>query len=423
MHNILAVLFLLPYLLIAGCGPTYRAADFESSIKKLCREQYKKEIRVQISGRTARIYADFENLFDPKTLGISRDAADKMDDILLAIHRVTLSTDKPLDFYVFVARSEEIKGAQVVLIRYIQDSRRLLLGDISRGDYFDRMIIEANIDTRLIAEDKVRELFNDLAGYKGMNDILRAHFRQDASVEDISLEFITLASERWLKAGINYEMLTVNSKREEPSNSLVYCRVREVYAPKRVYNVAPPVFPSGFVGEYIIEVSVLGASATIDKVIPLVRIVEGRPVKIGPPSIYSDYLSWGAEDKFSGDIKLSDFLAEQLARRIRARLSQDKLVALNYEIKDVAGEYAQGPFAHSEGEFIFSLGLKKKEQKADAPKDEKTADEKYLVEQAFKLIAQVLRRYEFNDYRSITIIDKEAGARYSATKDELIKYR
>jgi len=57
------------------------------------------------------------------------------------VSRVTLSAEPQYDFFVVVIRDPKA-GVQVSFVRYLKDVRRLLMDDISRNDYFQRMLIE-----------------------------------------------------------------------------------------------------------------------------------------------------------------------------------------------------------------------------------------------------------------------------------------
>jgi len=128
--------------ILSGCfGPTYPKEYVDESIIDLCKKEYGVDVEVKITGNTIGVYIPIKDLVD-SSLGISQSALRKVDDVVMSVSRVALSTDADFNFYVVVAQDPEMPELELVIIRYVEDVKRFLLSDISRGEYFDRMITE-----------------------------------------------------------------------------------------------------------------------------------------------------------------------------------------------------------------------------------------------------------------------------------------
>lgn len=145
----------------SGCAPTYPRGMVDDAIIQLCREEYDVEVKVKILDNTVGVYIPIESLFDP-TLNISKDAAKKINDVMLSTSRVTLSTDAELDFYIVIAQDPVLPEIEVVLIRYVKDIKMLHFDRISRGEFVKRMIVAVKITPQAQKEKVLRNIFSRL---------------------------------------------------------------------------------------------------------------------------------------------------------------------------------------------------------------------------------------------------------------------
>jgi hypothetical protein len=116
----------------------------DKAIIQLCREEYNVEVNVEIIGDTVGVYLPIEGLFD-MTLNISKEAANNINDVILSVSRVTLSSDADLAFYIVIAQDPLLPEIEVVLIRYLRDLRMLHYEQISRGEFAKRMIVSIKV--------------------------------------------------------------------------------------------------------------------------------------------------------------------------------------------------------------------------------------------------------------------------------------
>ena len=118
--------FILCLLLISGCGPTYPKGKINGVIADLCRKEYKLDVQTKVMGSTAVVYLPAENLFDA-VFNIDKAASKKINDVILGMSRVTLSTDAKFDFFVVIAQDPKVPEVEIVYIRYVPDFKRFLL--------------------------------------------------------------------------------------------------------------------------------------------------------------------------------------------------------------------------------------------------------------------------------------------------------
>jgi len=173
MKKIFPFLILLIFM-ISGCKPTYPKTKVSDSIIKLCRDEYNAEVKVNTVGKTLGIYMPLDNLLD-SSLQPSEESFKKLGNVLQVLSRVALSTDADLEFITLVARDSMISGFELVLIRYVEDIKRFMVGDISQGEYMKRMLFETRFDP--IA------LLSDLA----LNDKKERPGSEEFSIEEVHL--------------------------------------------------------------------------------------------------------------------------------------------------------------------------------------------------------------------------------------------
>lgn len=163
---------------LCGCGPTYPKERLKESIIRLCKTEYKLDVKVRTVGRTVAIYMPVEGLLD-FTFALTPEATEKLNDVIMSVTRVVLSTDADCDFYVLIAHDVRIPEIQVIIIKRVEDVKRAFLGDISRGEFGKRMIVDMRLSPQAQKERSVREVFQKMnldPGWqdKVMNDFFRS---------------------------------------------------------------------------------------------------------------------------------------------------------------------------------------------------------------------------------------------------------
>lgn len=137
----LKIVLLLSFLFIfPSCGDiksTYQRQNITASIKKICKQEYNLNVKVEEVEDTLWIYTPFKNLIDEQG-NYTQGAQEKIGNIMLSLHRVILSTDNPPEFYVFVASDIEKAGADLYLLGFVPDIVKYELQFISRNDFLER---------------------------------------------------------------------------------------------------------------------------------------------------------------------------------------------------------------------------------------------------------------------------------------------
>jgi len=165
MKKVFPFLMLLVFI-TSGCKPTYPRAKVSDSIIELCKKEYNTEVKVKSEGKTLGVYMSLNNLLD-SSLQPSEESFEKLGDVLHVLSRVALSTDVDLEFITLVARDAKISGFALVLTRYVEDIKRFMVGDISRGEYIKRMLFETKIDPEALLSHLVS---NDEKSLSGSNE-------------------------------------------------------------------------------------------------------------------------------------------------------------------------------------------------------------------------------------------------------------
>jgi uncharacterized protein (DUF3820 family) len=128
---------------LPACRSTYPEGSVKQTIEKICHQEYKVAVDVQTVGRTVGAFFASPDILQ-SDLTLSDQTLDKIEHVMLTVSRVTLSSAFQYDFFVITAL-EPKTGIQVSFVRYLKDVRRLLTDDISRTDFFQRMLIESQV--------------------------------------------------------------------------------------------------------------------------------------------------------------------------------------------------------------------------------------------------------------------------------------
>ncbi|MDD5436217.1 MAG: hypothetical protein PHX20_01600, partial [Candidatus Omnitrophica bacterium] len=163
---------------LSGCGPTYPKEEFAESIVRVCKKEYKIDVKVATVGKTVVIYAPLQELWDPM-FALTKRAGDELNDIILTVSRVSLSTDADYNFYVVIAHDVRIPEIQIIIVKSVLDVKRFMLNDISRGEFSKRMLIDKRINPQAKKEHAIKEVFERMGLDKKwqdavMNDFFRA---------------------------------------------------------------------------------------------------------------------------------------------------------------------------------------------------------------------------------------------------------
>jgi hypothetical protein len=144
-------------LILSSCGPTYPAEKVSESIVKLCKKEYRLEVKPKIIGSTLWVYLPLDYLVD-SSLRLAPETAEKVEHLLLCIHRVVLSTNRRIDFYAVTASDTKSIGADFTLIGYVPDIRKVRLLDISREEYYQRLLRDLSLNPKALHDRAGRHI-------------------------------------------------------------------------------------------------------------------------------------------------------------------------------------------------------------------------------------------------------------------------
>lgn len=164
---------------MTACGPTYPKDRFKESIIRVCKDEYKLDVKVGTIGKTIAIYLPLSDLID-FTFSISKTASEKINDVILSVSRVALSTDADLGFYCIIAHDVRIPEIQIVIIKSVDDVKRFLLNDISRGEYSKRMLVDIRLNPQAQKERAIKDVFSKMnLDKKWQDQVMNDFFRSE----------------------------------------------------------------------------------------------------------------------------------------------------------------------------------------------------------------------------------------------------
>ena len=297
---------------LTGCSVTYPKEKIKESVVRMCKQEYGVDVKVAVEGKTMAIYLPLTDLMD-YSFNLSKSASDKINDVIFSAARVALSTDAAIDFYCVIAHDVKMPELQVIIIKGVEDIKRLFATDISRGEYMKRMLIDLRWSPQAKKEQVIKEIF----------------------------------------AKMNLE-------------------------PKWQDQVMADFFRS-------------------------------QPSAIGDIGYWNDRF-------YIKDITLAEFLAEQMANRIKMEFREAKVLKDSFILKSVKCVYATKVDKH-----YFNVEVLAEHTVANAASTIEDSDK--IFETVLSVAGQVIHGYRFNDYNAIDILDQHAGRSIEVAQQELEGFR
>ncbi len=333
-------------------------------------------------------------------LKLDKDAADKIEDLALSMRRVILSTDRPIDFYVLCARDTEMIGAEYVMTGYAMDIKRVILNDISRGQYLSRIQRDFRLSPSILGEHKIRKLFEDLSKGVPHESVLMDYVNFPVTsdkVNEIFYPAILIAE----PSSIRYEIADIEYKEVSEGEALFLIKVKEHYKPRPGAEKAVSIFPPGFDNEYLILANRADQSKPVAEILPKFLDRDNTVQQRFMDQIYARYEDLSAVDKDGlpfKEIEFTDFLARQIARRLKERLEYEEPFKGDFDIGYVKGVFEDGAFKIS-----FNV----------------QGDEREVFAQALTMLRDITRRYWFEDFESAEVTSAATEKKIALTGEEL----
>ncbi len=396
-YKILVIFLILVSL--ASCNkPTYPTGKIEESVLKLCKDEYKlDDVKIKILGSTLGVYIPVEGLVDPD-LKLNEKAGKKIENVALSIHRVITSTDMPLKFYILTARDTKTTGAEFILTGFVYDVVRVRLFDISRGEYFQRILRDFRFNPAIAGEQKVKELFNALNQNTSMAENLKPIFYPIYSIGKKGTQKI--------------EITDIESKELSDRESLLYVKTSEEYEASPGFEAYTAVFHSGFENEYLFLIDMSLFVSPVKEVVSKYFYSNNEIRERNLKDTFEQYKDLGiiGIDGFpKKDLDLGWFLSYQLSRRIKSLFEEDKKLKNNFKVASSQGEIKDKAF-----QFKFNI----------TSNNNQAIDEKIIFSRIIKMTGTVLHLYAFEEYKGVEFINAARGEKkVYLSKEDLERFR
>ena len=133
----------------SGCGgATYRQDQAAEAIRQICAAEYRLRVSVKQAGGTVAVHLDHPGTLmqlDHQQVWLNPAANELLGNVMEVIHRVVLSTEPPMDFYLLLVSDPAVPGAYFSLVRYLDDVRRVNANMIPPTEFFSRTILELKL--------------------------------------------------------------------------------------------------------------------------------------------------------------------------------------------------------------------------------------------------------------------------------------
>ncbi len=297
---------------LTGCEPTYPKGRLKETIIRLCKNEYKVDVKARTFGRTVAIYIPLKDLMD-FSFALTPSATEKLNDVIMSVTRVVLSTDADYDFYCVIAHDVRVPEIQVIIIKCVNDVKRVFLGDISRGEFGKRMIIDMRLNPQSQKERSINDVFQRMGlDPKWQDQIMNDFFRAE-------------------------------------------------------------------------------------------------PANLGDIGYWNDRF-------YIKDITLSEFLAEQIASRIKMEFREDKGLSGTFLLKSVRGAYYSGT-----DKSYFKIDLSAEGRNYGETEPRRLYDS--ALKAVLKVAAEVIHGYAFDGFDYIEIANQADGRNLKVSRDSLERYR
>lgn len=130
--------------LLAGCTPSYRQDQILTSLQSICATDYKLQVTAKQVGQTLAVHLHHTGVLQQQgsQIGLSDHAQEILGNLLEAIHRVVLSSDARINFYLVLVSDSTIPGAYLTILRYMEDVRRANANMLPPTEFFHRTIFD-----------------------------------------------------------------------------------------------------------------------------------------------------------------------------------------------------------------------------------------------------------------------------------------
>ncbi len=299
--------------------PTYSKDTLVPALQQMLLEDYDIHALVKQTGKTLGVCITIPMLFTAgKKMSIVND---QIQNVMMCLRRVLLSTDAPIDFYQVTMRGQDSPGTEVDMVRYLPDLKIHTLWGISQEDFAKRMVYRTEVNVAALGKERVELFFKDLET-QDPRQVLFSHFGSDMQYPSIPNDFSMQMHEAAMKLHLQYELTDLRMKAVNEETFYIYCKVCETFDPKQGFQDFNFSTHSGMTQTYLLKITTPGYyRAQIMEMFLKGDTDSGRQAKwdavlrqLGDPE------SWPTSDFYVFPYDLKTFLAEQIADRVQSDL-------------------------------------------------------------------------------------------------------
>ncbi len=138
------VCFLTVALSLGGCSPSYRKERLVETIQQICQTEYHFTVSARQVGQTLAVHLHHSGILQlvANQIGLAPTANELLGNVIEVIHRVVLSSDAPIQFYLVLISDPAVPGAYLTMVRYLEDVRRANVSALTPTEFFSRTIFD-----------------------------------------------------------------------------------------------------------------------------------------------------------------------------------------------------------------------------------------------------------------------------------------
>jgi hypothetical protein len=393
--NFLRLFLILTFFFLSSCEinkPSYSSKTLIPSLEKMLLEEYDIHALVKLTEKTLGVCITVPTILasGKKTMSVVRD---QMQDVMMCLRRVLLSTDVPIDFYQISIRSKDAPGTEVVMMHYLQDYKIYILSGISQDDFLKRMVYRNENNIAALGKERI-ELFFKALETQDPQLVFSSHFIEDAQYPNISKDFSLQMHESAMKLHVQHEIIDVRMKALNEETYYMLCTVRETFEPKQGFQDSNFSTYSGQTQTYLFKMSLISYYHVRIMEILLKNDMESKSQekwntvvqKFGNPE------SWAASDFYVFPYELKTFIAEQIAYRVVDLATKPDLkMAEDKKMSPPRITNVHGFFENDSFKFVFHY--------SDAKKSVTKKD----IELTLATTRDVCRNYRFSEYKNVAM--------------------
>jgi len=129
---------------LGGCSPSYREDQLLGAIERICATEHGYQVSARKVGQTIAVHLHHAGILrqEQNQIGLAEQANEILGDVIEAVHRVTLSSDAVVNFYLVLVSDPNVPGAYLTVVRYVDDVRRAHASVIPPTELFSRTILD-----------------------------------------------------------------------------------------------------------------------------------------------------------------------------------------------------------------------------------------------------------------------------------------